>query len=205
MEKRMDRKRHLEWGVLSAPMVIFLLLFLGFPALVNIVYSLSSVSFQTLRAPELSGFSNYVSVLTDGDFWRAIWFSLRFGVITALAECLVGFFLAIFLAPLFEKRSWLLAIIMLPLMVAPALVGLMYRLVLDRSHITCGRGSVRLPLSSTWQTRSGRSWLSKPCSGRRLRFFCFTWRIGPSRLTYARPRRWTGRPDGTCSGASKFR
>lgn len=130
MEKRMDRKRHLEWGVLSAPMVIFLLLFLGFPALVNIVYSLSSVSFQTLRAPELSGFSNYVSVLTDGDFWRAIWFSLRFGVITALAECLVGFFLAIFLAPLFEKRSWLLAIIMLPLMVAPALVGLMYRLVL---------------------------------------------------------------------------
>lgn len=126
----MDTKRQLEWGVLTAPMVIFLLLFLGFPSLVNIVYSLSSVSFQTLRAPELSGFTNYLAVLSDGDFWRAIWFSLRFGIITALAECLLGFFLAIFLAPLFEKRSWLLAIIMLPLMVAPALVGLMYRLVL---------------------------------------------------------------------------
>lgn len=126
----MDQKRQLEWGVLTAPMVVFLLLFLGFPALVNIVYSLSRVSFQTLRAPELSGFSNYLAVLSDGDFWRAIWFSLRFGIITALAECLIGFFLAIFLAPLFEKRSWLLALIMLPLMVAPALVGLMYRLVL---------------------------------------------------------------------------
>lgn len=123
-------KRHMEWGVLSAPMVIFLLLFLGFPALVNLVYSVSSVSFQTLRSPEISGFANYLAVLSDGDFWRAIWFSLRFGVVTALAECLLGFFLAIFLAPLFEKRSWLLAIIMLPLMVAPALVGLMYRLVL---------------------------------------------------------------------------
>jgi multiple sugar transport system permease protein len=130
MDARMDQKRQLEWGVLTAPMVVFLLLFLGFPALVNIVYSLSRVSFQTLRAPELSGFSNYLAVLSDGDFWRAIWFSLRFGIITALAECLIGFFLAIFLAPLFEKRSWLLAIIMLPLMVAPALVGLMYRLVL---------------------------------------------------------------------------
>ena len=62
----MDTRRHLEWGVLSAPMVIFLLLFLGFPALVNIVYSLSNVSFQTLRAPELSGFANYAAVLTDG-------------------------------------------------------------------------------------------------------------------------------------------
>lgn len=120
----------MEWGVLGAPMVIFLLLFLGFPALVNLVYSVSTVSFLTLRSPEISGFANYLAVLSDGNFWRAIWFSLRFGVITALAECFLGFFLAIFLGPLFERRSWLLAIIMLPLMVAPALVGLMYRLVL---------------------------------------------------------------------------
>lgn len=126
----MDTKRQLEWGVLTAPMVLFLLLFLGFPTLVNIVYSLSNVGFQNLRAPELSGLGNYVEVLTHGDFWRAIWFSLRFGLITALTECLIGFMLAIFLTPLFEKHSWLLAIIMLPLMVAPALVGLMYRLVL---------------------------------------------------------------------------
>ena len=126
----MDTKRQLEWGVLTAPMVVFLLLFLGFPALVNVVYSLSDVTFQNLRAPTLSGLGNYVDVLTDGDFWRSIWFSLRFGLVTALAECLIGFALAIFLTPLFEKHSWLLAIIMLPLMVAPALVGLMYRLVL---------------------------------------------------------------------------
>lgn len=111
-------------------MVLFLLLFLGFPTLVNVVYSLSTVSFQTLRSPEPSGFGNYLAVLGDTAFWRAIWFSLRFGAITALAECVLGFFLAVFLAPLFAKRSWLLAVIMLPLMVAPVLVGLMYRLVL---------------------------------------------------------------------------
>ena len=70
----MDMKRQFEWGVLTAPMVVFLLLFLGFPALVNIVYSLSNVSFQNLRAPELSGFGNYKDVLTDVDFWRSIWF-----------------------------------------------------------------------------------------------------------------------------------
>jgi len=33
-------------------------------------------------------------------------------------------------SPLFVKRSWLMAPLMLPLMVAPAMVGLMYRLVL---------------------------------------------------------------------------
>ncbi len=126
----MNVPRRMEWSVLASPMVLFLLAFLGFPAIVNIVYSLSEVSFETLRAPRLTGLGNYASVLNDADFWQASWFSLRFAVVTALAECCVGLGLAIFLAPLLNKRPWLMAILMLPLMVAPALVGLMYRLVL---------------------------------------------------------------------------
>ena len=126
----MDRTSQYQWAILTAPLVVFLLLFLGFPALVNLVYSLSEVRFETLRTPTLSGLGNYVEVLADPAFWRATWFSLRFGVVTALAECLLGLFLAIFLAPLFRKHAWLIAPIMLPLMVAPAMIGLMYRLVL---------------------------------------------------------------------------
>ena len=119
-----------EWAILTTPLVAFLLVFLGFPALVNLYYSVSSVSFETLRAPVLSGFGNYLTVLTDAGFWRANWFSLRFGIFTAVAECGIGLFLAIFLTPLLTKQSWLMAPLMLPLMVAPAMVGLMYRLVL---------------------------------------------------------------------------
>ena len=119
-----------EWAILTTPLVAFLLLFLGLPALTNLYYSVSNVSFETLRAPELSGLGNYLTVLTDAGFWRASWFSLRFGILTALAECGLGLFLAIFLTPLLVKRSWLMAPLMLPLMVAPAMVGLMYRLVL---------------------------------------------------------------------------
>jgi multiple sugar transport system permease protein len=126
----MDIASRFEWKILTAPLVAFLLLFLGFPALVNLVYSVSAVTFQTLRSPTLSGLGNYVDVLADSEFWRASWFSLRFGVLTALAECLLGLGLAIFLSPLIEKRSGLMAPLMLPLMVAPAMIGLMYRLVL---------------------------------------------------------------------------
>jgi len=126
----MDAIRRHQWTLLATPMVVFLLLFLGFPAIVNLIYSVSEVRFETLRSPTLSGFGNYLEVLTDADFWQASWFSLRFGLITALAECLLGLFLAIFLSPLIEKHSALMAPLMLPLMVAPAMVGLMYRLVL---------------------------------------------------------------------------
>ncbi len=112
------------------PLIGFLLLFLGFPALVNLVYSVSTVGFQNLRSPELSGFGNYLAVVQDRTFWQATFFSFRFGMLTAVAECLIGLFLAIFLAPLLAKRSALMAPLMLPLMVAPAMIGLMYRLVL---------------------------------------------------------------------------
>ncbi|MEA3534539.1 sugar ABC transporter permease [Rhizobium sp. CC-YZS058] len=130
MTSRTDAKTATEFRLLSLPLVVFLILFLGFPALVNLVYSVSAVTFETLRSPTLSGFENFAAVWNDAAFWRAGWFSLRFGALTAALECGLGLFLAIFLAPLLKKRSWLIAILMLPLMVAPALIGLMYRLVL---------------------------------------------------------------------------
>lgn len=120
----------LAWGVLATPMVLFLLVFLGFPTVVDLVYSVSAVSFTTLNAPELIGFANYAAVLADPSFWRAAWFSLRFAVITAGIECALGLALAVFLAPLLDRQNRLLAVLLLPIMVAPALVGLMYRLVL---------------------------------------------------------------------------
>jgi multiple sugar transport system permease protein len=118
-----------EGRIYLTPLIVFLLLFLGFPSIINLIYSVSNVSFQTLRSPTLSGF-NYLAVLVDRDFWRATSFSLRFGLLSAVVECLIGLFLAIFLAPLLAKRSILMAPLMLPLMVAPAMIGLMYRLVL---------------------------------------------------------------------------
>ncbi len=126
----MTHVRFREKLILLLPLCVFIAIFLAFPFFVNILYSLSDVRFETLRTFRIIGFENYVNVWQDRDFWRACLFSLRFALVTATAECLLGLFLAIFLAPLFKKRSWLLAILMMPMMVAPALVGLMYRLVL---------------------------------------------------------------------------
>jgi multiple sugar transport system permease protein len=126
----MQTPHRLQNHVLLSPVVLFLLLMLGFPTLLNIVYSFSEISFENLRAPRLSGWGNYVEVLQDSSFWQALWFSLRFGLGTALAETVLGLALAIFLAPVIRQHRWTLAILMMPMMVAPSMMGLMYRLVL---------------------------------------------------------------------------
>jgi multiple sugar transport system permease protein len=125
-----ERGRRREWALLATPLIVFLLLFLGFPTILDIIYSLSQVTFETLRSPSIAGFANYGDVVMDHAFWSACWFSLRFGLLTAGAECLIGLWLAIYLSPLIARRPALMAPLMLPLMVAPAMVGLMYRLVL---------------------------------------------------------------------------
>jgi multiple sugar transport system permease protein len=119
-----------QGAVLVAPLVVFLLAMLGFPLVADLVYSVSKVDFQTLRSPSFAGLSNFAAVLTDPAFWAACWFSLRFALATAVLQVVLGLGLAVFLAPLIHRRPWLMAILMMPLMVAPALVGLMYRLIL---------------------------------------------------------------------------
>ncbi len=117
--------------VLIAPLTLFLLAMLALPLLIDILYALSHVTFETIRHPRLEGFANFVTVLKEGAFWQAMGFSLRFAVLASVAQLLIGLGLAIFLAPLFALAPWLMAVLMLPMMMAPALVGLMYRLLLQ--------------------------------------------------------------------------
>ncbi len=126
----MPRTSRIEGRFLIAPLTAFLIALLGFPLVLDIVYSISRVGFENIRSPELIGFSNYAKAVADPEFWAAAWFSLRFGLIVAVIQVVAGLGLAVFLAPLFARRPWLIALLMLPMMVAPALVGLMYRLIL---------------------------------------------------------------------------
>lgn len=126
-----NRNRRRTAALFLAPLGLFLLLMLGYPFVADLVYSLSSVTFRTIRAPTLSGFGNYVSVLHDSAFWQALTFSLRFAIFATLTELLLGLVLAMVLEPLLDRRKGLLAILLLPLMIAPVLMGIMFRLILN--------------------------------------------------------------------------
>ena len=127
----MAKRYKLENAVLASPTTFFLLVILGFPVILSLVYGFSETSFETLRSPEFSGLNNFHKVTTDDTFWQAVWFSFRFGSITAILECALGLALAVYLAPLTQKIGWIVAVLIIPMIVAPAMMGLMYRLVLN--------------------------------------------------------------------------
>jgi multiple sugar transport system permease protein len=56
---------------------------------------------------------------------------LKFAAICTAIEVIAGLLLVFILHPLLLKRPWLTGILMLPMMVSPALMGVMYRLILN--------------------------------------------------------------------------
>lgn len=70
-------------------------------------------------------------MLRDEGFWEALGFSLRFALVCTVFQVFLGFALALLFEPLLAKRKPLLALMLLPMMISPALMGIMYRLLLD--------------------------------------------------------------------------
>lgn len=126
----MNTARRRENALLASPLVLFLLAILGFPVLLSLVYAFSETTFTSLTRPEFTGLANFRKVMADPTFWQAAWFSLRFGAITAVLQCALGLGLAVYLAPLVQRHGWTVAVLIIPMIVAPAMMGLMYRLVL---------------------------------------------------------------------------
>jgi len=120
-----------EGFLLVAPLLVFLVLLLGFPILADLVYSFSNVTFTNIRAPTLSGLGNYLTTLADPAFWHALWFSLRYGLVQVVVQVTLALALALAFEGLLTRHRGLIAVLLLPMMIAPALLAVMYRLILN--------------------------------------------------------------------------
>ena len=101
------------------------------PFFTAVYYSLQRYN---LKMPHMKGFiwfDNYVNRFTDPSFWNTIRVSLTYTFFTIIIELLLGLGIALLLA----KRTWLNnvlgVLLVLPLMIAPALASLIWRLLIN--------------------------------------------------------------------------
>nr|WP_275689964.1 sugar ABC transporter permease [Diaminobutyricibacter tongyongensis] len=116
--------------VLSTPLVLFLALLVAFPIVNGITSSLQN---HTLLDPTATwaGFKNYGAVLSDGNFWHALLFTLGYTIVVTAFELVLGFMLALLFDKAFPGKKFFLSALILPIMIAPALMGIMFRLMLS--------------------------------------------------------------------------
>lgn len=116
--------------LLSAPLIIFLLAFAILPLGLGTWISMTDQSMMS-AATSFIGLGNYAAILADPQFWSAVRFTALFTVFTTLATLILGFCVALLVHRKFPGKTVLVTLLILPIMVAPALMGIMFRLVLN--------------------------------------------------------------------------
>ena len=77
------------------------------------------------------GLTNFSRMLTDPQVWEVLWVTIRFGFWTITIEMTLGVALALLLEKPIRGASVFRTIFILPLMVSPVVVGLIWRYLFD--------------------------------------------------------------------------
>ena len=109
----LERQRRLAW-YLIVPAVFVVFLVIGYPLIQVLVYSVLKYKLDGVTPASFVGFGNYLFILTDSDFWRAVQNTLIFSVFSVTLECVLGLAVALVANSKFKGRSILRVAILIP-------------------------------------------------------------------------------------------
>ncbi len=124
------------WVYISPSILILLLLSIG-PMVFLYVISMTNYDLGTpLSSAKFVGFTNYIRMFTgrDREFWASIRVTLTLGIAATLIELVVGFSIALFLNTMEKVKGVVVSILMLPMVITPVIVGLVWKLMLNNDH-----------------------------------------------------------------------
>lgn len=114
-----------------APMLGFLLLFELWPFLVMLDQSLHALSYtQPTLQGQFVGFDNYRKLVFDSDFFHSVRLTLLFLLISIPIELVLGLAVAVLLSYHLWLK-WIVSFLLIPMVLAPIVVGLTARLNLN--------------------------------------------------------------------------
>lgn len=116
--------------LLAAPTVLIVLLIILFPITFALISSFFDYTLINKSFNNFIGLDNYVNSIDDEQLFNSISVTFFFVVLVVLFEFLLGFFIAILLNSIDRFKSIYYFILLLPLLINPIVVGLIWRMFL---------------------------------------------------------------------------
>lgn len=127
-----QRRDRVSAFVLAAPLLIFLSTLVVWPIYLGIKTSLSRDLLSEFEITP-AGLDNFKSIIAAPDFWSALRFTILFAIVVTVVEGLLGFALALVFDRKFPGKRTLFSMVLIPIMIAPSLMAVMYRLILNEN------------------------------------------------------------------------
>lgn len=141
------------------PMLLYMILTMGYPIFVNLQMSLHDVGVTTFLSgnAHFVGLDNYLKLLHDPAFLKAVSLSLAFTSISILLQFSIGFALALFFNRPFPGNGILRAMLLLAWLLPSVVVGNVFRWMFDGDY-----GAFNYILQSLGLMQGKEYWLLDP-------------------------------------------
>jgi multiple sugar transport system permease protein len=126
------KERKIAGWLLSAPLLILLAGLLVWPMYLGFQTSMTHDILSEFETYPV-GLENYKNLLMEPNFWSAIRFTLMFAFTASIVELILGFALALMFDRVFPGKKILFSLMLIPIMIAPSLMAVMFRLILNEN------------------------------------------------------------------------
>jgi len=151
----MRSRRNKNFIIFMLPTVLILVLVLVSPLVYSFVISFFNTSLKVRGIGDFVGLGNYISDLKDPYFIGSSLTTIKFTVIVVIVEFLAGLAIALLLNTNVKGKNIFFSIIIVPMLITPIAVGLIWRLLL---HSNLGIVNYLLSLVGI----TGKAWLADP-------------------------------------------
>jgi multiple sugar transport system permease protein len=123
----------LYFWLMVAPAVVYVIAWRLAPAVYTLWLGLTQYNIVYDVAPRWNHFANYAQILRDGALRQSLGLSAEFAVIATAAEVAIGLAAALFFDTDPPGRNLLLGVFLLPMIMAPVVVGTAWGTLFDRT------------------------------------------------------------------------
>lgn len=115
------------------PTILFLIVFNIFPLLYSLGYSFTDFRASVNAPANFVGLQNYRDLLNDPFIWRNFAITAKYVIVSVGGQVIVGFGVALLLNRAIPYKGLITTLLLLPMMLSMAVVGLFWKLLYDPS------------------------------------------------------------------------
>ncbi len=115
------------------PTILFLIVFNIFPLIYSLGYSFTDYRASTNQAANFVGLQNYRELLGDEFIWNNFVVTAKYVIVSVTGQVVVGFGIALLLNRAIPFKGLITTLLLLPMMMSMAVVGLFWKLLYDPS------------------------------------------------------------------------
>jgi multiple sugar transport system permease protein len=115
------------------PTILFLIIFNIFPLLYSLYYSFTDFRASTNAPANWVGLANYRELLNDPFIWTNFAITAKYVIVSVAGQVIVGFGVAMLLNRDIPFKGLITTLLLLPMMLSMAVVGLFWKLLYDPS------------------------------------------------------------------------